>query len=136
MILIDAGPMIALLDRHDNHHQECVEAGKFLAAEPLLTTWPCFTEAMYLLGAVGGYGFQIELWKFIEERQLNLHDLTSIEIARMRELMEKYQDTPMDLADASIVAVAESLSIRDVFTLDSDFRIYRFSDGSTLNIIP
>jgi len=50
--------------------------------------------------------------------------------------MEKYQDTPMDLADASLVAVAESLSIRDVFTLDSDFRIYRLADGSTLNIIP
>ncbi|MBN2089237.1 PIN domain-containing protein [candidate division KSB1 bacterium] len=136
MILIDAGPIIALLDRHDNHHHECVEASKALAAEPLLTTWPCFTEAMYLLGAVGGYRFQIELWKFIEEQQLTLHDLTAIEIARMRELMEKYQDTPMDLADASIVTVAESHSIRDVFTLDSDFRIYRLADGSNLNIIP
>lgn len=106
------------------------------AAQQLFTTWPCFTEAMYLLGAVGGYRFQIELWKFIEEQQLALHDLTAIEIARMRELMEKYQDTPMDLADASIVAVAESHSIRDVFSLDSDFRIYRLADGSNLNIIP
>jgi len=70
MILIDAGPIIALLDRHDNHHHECVEASKFLAAEPLLTTWPCFTEAMYLLGAVGGFSFQVELGKFIEEQQL------------------------------------------------------------------
>jgi hypothetical protein len=69
MILFDAGPMIGLLDRHDDHHRKCVEASKFLVAEPLLTTGPCFTEAMYLLGAVGGYSFQIELWKFIEERE-------------------------------------------------------------------
>ena len=54
----------------------------------------------------------------------------------MKALMEKYEDTPIDLADASIVAVAESLSIQDVFTLDSNFRIYRLADGTTLNIIP
>ena len=53
----------------------------------------------------------------------------------MAELMEKYQDTPMDLADASLVAVAEDLSMRRVFTIDTDFYIYRLSDGSTLEII-
>lgn len=55
---------------------------------------------------------------------------------RMAALMEKYQDTSMDLADASLVAVAESRALRQIFTLDSDFRIYRLRDGSMLEVIP
>lgn len=54
----------------------------------------------------------------------------------MPELMEKYQDTPMDLADSSLVAIAESHSLSRVFTLDSDFRIYRLANGSVLEVIP
>ncbi len=50
-------------------------------------------------------------------------------------LMAKYQDTPMDLADASLIAVAERLSLRRIFTIDTDFYVYRLSDGSTLEII-
>lgn len=54
----------------------------------------------------------------------------------MAALMEKYRDTPMDLADASLVAVAESRSLRRIFTLDSDSHVYRLADGSTLDVIP
>ncbi len=54
----------------------------------------------------------------------------------MAALMEKYRDTPMDLADASLVVVAESRSLRRLFTLDSDFRIYRLADGSVLEVVP
>jgi len=50
--------------------------------------------------------------------------------------MDQYRDVPMDLADALIVAVAESRQVRKVFTIDSGFRIYRLGDGSTLEIIP
>lgn len=54
----------------------------------------------------------------------------------MRELMHKYQDRPMDLADASIVAAAETLGIRRVFTVDSDFLIYRYKDSAPFEVIP
>ncbi len=50
--------------------------------------------------------------------------------------MEKYSDTPMDLADASLVAVAESLSPRRVFSVDSDFHVYRLQDGTALEVVP
>ena len=50
--------------------------------------------------------------------------------------MGKYHDLPMDLADASLVAAAESLGIRALFTFDSDFRIYQLGDGSTLELLP
>jgi len=136
MILTDTGPLIALLDKKDDDHKNCVEALTRLPAEPMLTTWPCFTEAIYILGTVGGYRYQSKLWRFIEDGKLELHDLMSSEVVKMSALMKKYQDTPMDLADASLVAIAESLKFRQIFTIDSDFFICRLSDGSVLEIIP
>ncbi len=90
---------------------------------------------MYLLGTVGRYRYQAELWKLYSEGQIVLYDLTVAEISTINALMEKYQDTPMDLADASLVAVAERLSLRRVFTFDTHFYIYRLSDGSMLEMI-
>ncbi|WP_417908942.1 type II toxin-antitoxin system VapC family toxin [Candidatus Electronema sp. PJ] len=136
MILTDTGPLIALLDRKDVHHQRCFNALKSLPPEPMLTTWPCFTEAMYLLGAAGGYRFQSFLWKLAEDETLKLHDLTFFEMKKMNALMKKYQDTPMDMADASLVTLADSRRLKQIFTIDSDFRIYRLADGSQLEIIP
>ena len=54
----------------------------------------------------------------------------------MHQLMDTYQDTPMDLADASLVAVAESLKIQRIFSLDSHFYIYRLNDSNVLQVIP
>lgn len=101
-----------------------------------MTTWPCFTEAMYLVFQAGGYPAQAELWRWRTAGRLSLHDLTGEEVSRMAVLMEKYKDRPMDLADASLVAAAERLGLRRIFTLDSDFYIYRLLDGSALACIP
>jgi len=65
----------------------------------LLTTWVCFTEAMYLLSSVGGYRYQAALWRLRAAGRLALHDLTPAEADRMATLMARYRDTPMDLAD-------------------------------------
>lgn len=135
MILTDTGPLVALLDADDPSHVACVAAAQSLPTGPLLTTWPCFTEAMYLLGEVGGYPYQAALWSLQTTGRIVLLDLTREEMDRMAALMEKYQDTPMDLADASLVAVAESRSLRRVFSIDSDFFIYRLSDGSALEVV-
>ena len=54
----------------------------------------------------------------------------------MRTLMEEYQDTPMDLADASLVATAEAQGLKRIFTLDSDFYVYRMRDTESFDIIP
>ena len=121
MTLTDTGPLVALLDKDDSRHADVVAAAKRLPAGPLLTTWPCFTEAMDLLGTVGGYRYQAELWRLQSARRLVLHELTAAECGRAAALMEKYRDAPMDLADASLVAVAEALNLRQVFTIDSHF---------------
>ncbi len=135
MILTDTGPLVALLDRDDANHAVCLAVAQRLPAQPLLTTWPCFTEAMYLLGAVGGHAYQAELWRLWSEGKLVLHDLTPAEIERMSTLMAQYHDTPMDLADASLIAVAESQRMQEIFSLDSDFYIYRLANGSVLRLI-
>jgi uncharacterized protein len=134
-MLTDTGPLVALLDADDPHHAECTEATQRLPSGPLLTTWPCFTEAMYLLGEVGGHTYQASLWALLTAGRLLLVDLTASEVERMAVLMSQYQNVPMDLADASLVAVAESRSFQRVFALDSDFYIYRLADGSALEVV-
>ncbi len=136
MTLTDTGPIVALLDADDSSHAACMAAAGRLPSEPLLTTWVCFTEAMYLLGSVGGYRYQAALWALRAAGRLVLHDFTLSEADRMAALMAQYRDTPMDLADASLVAVAESQGLRRVFTIDSDFYIYRLADGSALEVVP
>ena len=136
MTLTDTGPLVALLDADDASHAICMAAAGRLPSGPLLTTWACFTEAMYLLGSVGGYRYQAALWGLRAAERLTLHDLTSADADRMATLMAQYRDTPMDLADASLVAVAESQGLRRVFTIDSDFYVYRLAGGSALDVIP
>lgn len=136
MILTDAGPLVAILDRRDPYHERCIAAARPLGDLPLLTTLPCFGEALYLLGVSGGYRFQAELWNMRSLGNLFLHDLTTAELDRASVLMEKYKDSPMDFGDASLVAAAESRSLRQVFTLDRHFLYYRLADGSVLESIP
>ncbi|QTA93304.1 type II toxin-antitoxin system VapC family toxin [Desulfonema magnum] len=136
MILTDTGPLIALLDADDTYHELCVAALKRLPPGKLLTTWPCFTEAMYLLGAAGGYRYQEALWKLRSDGYLIFHELTPPETDRMAELMGKYRDIPMDLADASLVVTAESRKLYRIFTTDGDFYIYRMKDGRAFEVIP
>ena len=136
MVLMDTGPLVALLDADDPGHMRCMAALRTLPPNPLLTTWPCFTEAMYLLGRGLGYPGQEALWRMRADGRLIIHESNVSETDRMRELMAKFRDTPMDLADASIVAVAERLAIRRIFTLDSDFYVYRTINGEALEVVP
>jgi uncharacterized protein len=135
VILTDAGPLIALIDRRDAEHSRCVQAAERLVG-PMLSTWPAFTEAMYLLGSGAGWRGQEPLWRMVRARQLRLAETTATMLARMPALMEQYGDLPMDLADASLVALAEEQQLREVFTLDRDFRVYRLPNGSAFTLVP
>lgn len=135
MNLTDAGPIVAILDKGQTQHRQCVKAYRQIGS-PLITTWPCFTEAMYLLSELRGWSGQQKLWQLWDRKLLLIHEATSTEQERMKVLMEKYQDTPMDLADASIVAAAERLKLNRVFTIDSDFYVYRINDRDAFEVIP
>ncbi len=135
MILCDSGPLISLIDKHDADHALCLSLLPQISG-PFITTWPCLTEAMHIVGRRHGIAGQNSLWKLREDHSLVLHAHETEEITRMQQLMSKYHDVPMDLADASLVAAAESLQSSRIFTLDSDFQIYRLSDGSAFEIVP
>lgn len=70
MILTDTSSLVGLLDSDDPYHQAAIKFTKRHSATKLLTTWACFTEAMYLIGSVGGYRYQSALWHMIQLNQL------------------------------------------------------------------
>lgn len=135
MTLTDAGPLVALIDADEADHELC----RFALAElrlPLLTTWPAFTEAMYLLGQAGGWPGQEALWRLVLRNDLVIAPPSAAANQRAAELMERYADRPMDLADATLVALAEERGEKRIFTLDGDFRVYRRNDRQHFEIVP
>ena len=127
MILADTGPLVALFDPADADHQRCAST---LAGidEPLGTTVPVLTEAFHLL-APGSIGSR-RLMDFVTGGGLTIWDLDDRGLIRAFELMVQYADHPMDLADASLVVIAETMTLRKVFTIDrSDFTTYRIKQG-------
>jgi predicted nucleic acid-binding protein len=91
---------------------------------------------MFILGQVAGWRAHSALWRLFEGGQLRIIELGTTEQRRMRDLMEKYRDVPMDLADASLIAAAEAGGTRRLFTLDSDFKIYGVRGRTPLELLP
>ncbi len=135
MTLTDTGPLVALLDRDEPDHARCVGQLPSLSA-PILTTWPVFTEAMYLIGDGLGWRGQEALWRTLRRGDLHVVEVRASTVERMERLMSKYRDIPMDLADASLVAVAEERGLTKVFTLDRDFRVYRLLGRRPFAVVP
>jgi len=133
--LTDAGPLVALIDANEPDHERCRHALKAIRP-PLLTTWPTLTEAMYLLGRAAGWKGQEALWTLVLREDLQVAASSSDQNKRAAELMERYSDRPMDLADATLVALAEERGLKRIFTLDSDFHIYRLHDREHFEVVP
>ncbi len=121
-ILIDAGPLIALFDKSDSYHLQALAFIKKLEAS-LLTTWPVITEACHMLDY--SVQTQLNLLQWIERGGLKLVDITDNEVSRIIELTRKFDDVPMDLADASLIVASELKGIRSIASIDADFYIYR-----------
>ncbi len=91
---------------------------------------------MYLLADAGGWKAQQALWAMTERKALVIVELPAGAVERTRALMAKYMDVPMSLADATLVSLAELRNLRQVFTLDSDFVVYRFRGRRAFDLIP
>jgi uncharacterized protein len=131
-VLVDAGPFVALIDRRDKHHARCVEALRAVT-DPLVTVWPALVEAMYLLD---GWQEQAALWAMVEAGPIALAALGEEDVPRLRTLMAKYRDLPMDLADACLVHVAERDGYRRILTVDhTDFEVYHLSGRERFTIL-
>ncbi|MCW5768203.1 MAG: PIN domain-containing protein [Phycisphaeraceae bacterium] len=140
MTLIDAGPLLALVNSRDRDHALCVEAISTIG-DGLSTTWPVFAEAMHMAGerlgrAATRWRGQSMLWELVRRGDLTLHNLGMDANDRLFDLMKKYRDSPMDLGDATLVVLAEDLGTQRIFTLDSHFRAYRIRSRKSFRIVP
>ena len=132
--LIDTGPLVAFFDRSDSMHTEVKERLNSFQGR-LCTTGAVICEAMHFVPRVpDGPG---KLAEFVIASGLDIFESTRPEQIRPAvELMNKYHDTPMDFADATLVLLAEEISIRDILTLDRrGFRTYRTSKGRAFRSI-
>ncbi len=130
MIVADTSFFVALGNQNDRYHQLAVQVLNTLN-EPLVTTYPVITETCYLLSRWGGNNAQCSFLREVAQEAFEVFDLRSYHVTRMVELMEKYVDLPMDMADASLVVLAEHLGHGRILTLDQrDFNTYRWNNSN------
>jgi predicted nucleic acid-binding protein len=132
-VLLDAGPLVAVLDQGDPHHRACVDLWHDVA-ERCITTDAVVTEATHLVGRAGAASLPLELLLAARIPVVSL-DLDAHEHAVR--LMRRYGTLPMDYADATLVIVAEMMRSSTVFTLDRrGFTTYRRGTGDFFKILP
>lgn len=127
MIIIDTGPLIALFDPKDPDHAPCHQVLNNIK-EPLFTTEAVLTEVLYAFdpGSRGADGIK----EFFLADYVSLYPLAKDDIGRCFEFMSRYDDLPMDFADATLLTLVENLSTKKVFTLDfKDFTVYQYKKG-------
>jgi predicted nucleic acid-binding protein len=133
-ILVDTGPLVAILSSEDEHHAACVDALRDMQG-PLLSCWPVITEAAWLLRASPRAVQQ--LLRGIDGSFLELLPLAGAEAIAIAALMKRYEDIHPQLADVALVYLANREQIETVFTLDRrDFSIYRSGPRRMFRIIP
>jgi predicted nucleic acid-binding protein len=133
-VLIDTGPIVAILSEADQHHERCVAELASLRP-PLVTCWSVLTEAQWLLRrddeAVEG------LFRAFSSGLLALLSVNADALPWLSIFLRRYSKLHADLADACLVYLAETERIHTVFTLDQrDFSVYRHSRNRRLRIVP
>jgi predicted nucleic acid-binding protein len=134
-VLVDAGPLVAILHADDQDHARCTRALDGIRGR-LETTWAPFTEAMYRLSF--SRPAQDSLLALVERGAVHILETTADDVPPIRALMMRYESLPMDFADATLVHAADREGIRTVFTLDRrDFTTYRIGRrGVSFKILP
>jgi len=129
-ILVDAGPLIALFDKDDKYHNPVINFLKQFKGN-LITTWPEITEVTHLLSF--NINVQIDLLEWLKREAITIINLENNHLDRIIELSKKYSDVPMDLADSSLIVIAELTNIDDIITIDSDYYVYKTKNQKSLN---
>ena len=131
-VLLDTGPLVAILNKRDAHHQWACEAIDGLNP-PFMTCEAVITEAMFLIQRSGGDP-TVPL-KLLKQGDLVIDFSISNESGALETLMKRYANVPMSLADACLVRLSEIHKDCRVFTLDKDFNIYRRYGRSVIPVI-
>ena len=133
-LLLDTGAFVALVDRSEKRHAECVAALENWTGA-IVTTEAVVTETLYLVGP--RWSAQKVCVEFLLRGAFLLAPLSLASLKRVFALMERYRDVPMDFADATLVALGEELETERVFTLDRrGFSTYRLNRRRAFQIVP
>jgi hypothetical protein len=133
MIIADTGFFFALGNRQDKFHQKATQCLQIIE-EPIITTYPVIIETSYLLAERCNQSIQFKFLEQFIQGRVNTFSLEIYHLERCLDLMRQYADLPMDLADASLVVVAEELDEARILTTDQrDFNIYRFHTVKAFN---
>jgi uncharacterized protein len=132
-VIMDTGPWVALIDRKESRHAECVEwlrqfEGDIYSSEAVLT------EVLYLLNF--SPKAQSAAIDFVVTGAITMVPSSLESLKRVKSLMEKYKDISMDYADATLVSLAEDLVIHHIVTFDNHFEIYRLSSKKRFLPLP
>jgi uncharacterized protein len=129
MVIADTGFFVAMAAARDSHHIAAVGAFARLRKRGFVTTWPVISETCHLLAARADLATVDRFLEGIEFGSWRVVELPRDAVPRLRELMAKYRSLPMDLADASLVLLAEELGVGDIVSTDRrDFGVYRFKN--------
>lgn len=131
-IILDTSPLVAFIDKSDHFHNWAVETWKTLSI-PLLTCESVISEACFLLQRT--YGGKNAVMSLLNTGTISIAFHLDQEIAIIQELMKRYENVPMSLADACLVRMSELVVSSYLVTLDSDFRIYRKNQNEIIDLI-
>jgi len=131
-VLLDAGPIIAMLNSSDRQHQRCADIVNSIEGE-LITCESVIVEACYLLRRV--HGAQKDILTNISRGEFRIPLRLADRCTEVGRLLQKYADVPMDLADACLVDMATVMNTGRIITLDSDFRIYRWGRNRQFDLL-
>ncbi len=133
-LLLDTGAFVALVDRSEERHADCVAALEQWSGL-IVTTEAVLTETLYLVGPT--WEAQHVCFEFFRRGAVALVPSSPASLQRVAALMSKYRDLPMDFADGTLVALGEEMETDQVFTLDRrGFGVYRLHGRKPFRIIP
>ena len=132
--LADTGAILALLDRDDEWHEACSEAWTSLRL-PLATSAAVLAELFHLIG--DDPRERERAWRFLRSGAVTLLRIGDEDLPELEDLMKRYEDRPMDFADATLVLLARRESLTTIFTIDhGDFETYRIQGKTKFRIVP
>jgi predicted nucleic acid-binding protein len=133
-VLVDTGPLVAIVSRRDQYHQVCVEQLRAISP-PLLSCWPVITEAAWLLRREPS-----AIQHLLQSAEMGFIQLLSLEVEAvgwMAKFLRRYRKLGAQVADGCLVYLAERENIDTVFTLDRrDFSVYRFQRNRSFRLLP
>jgi predicted nucleic acid-binding protein len=132
-VLLDTGVIVALLDRSEKFHKACAQTVREVEA-PLVTCEAVITESCYLLRNLSGASEAV-----IENITAGIFQVpfqVSRDTAGVKQVLRKYKDRKIDLADACLIRLADQFGTADILTLDQDFTIYRWGKNKPFRMLP